>query len=522
MISLIVLFTGCYKDLGNYDYVDINEFSIDILPKAQEYNEEYFSYSYVYRQPANDAFEVTYTPEITQTQNQDDSKIEFEWVVVKNGNRTNKDTISTKELTLTFEPKVKTTYNVVLKVTDRSNDIQKYRELNIRTQLPFVKSWFVLHGNEGERRLGVVDQPDNEAEVEVLNDVYQTIHDKPNPFANVTDMYYTAADGANFNEQEHMVLLEPTEAHYIHPFNMNISLGYNIMIPNPSAKPKLAYGVSNNFIGRYAVIVSEDGKFFHGGPGGIYYMTETLPEVSNYHVDNIYIASNSLAIIWDNNAKRFMYYMLGDNYYGWPDGKGRPSGVYVGSTLTPMPQELFLANELINKEVLWIGPPYDSSTEAGASVILRDNDTGENLLYHFNFDESYDSIITIDKKNISNVIMDNNSLFAMSVAFSYQFFYTLDDTLYHYSIVTEENTAIYTLSPGEEFTQLKFREPYSHYMVENENHKLGIGVLKNGSIGELHEISFSQAGDVIGQKVFSNGFGPIKNIEYTFIHRIIR
>lgn len=525
IFGLIVSFVGCYKDLGNYEYKDINEFSIDILPKAQEYDEEFFLYNYVYRQPANEAFEITYKPAIVQTLNKDDSSLEFEWIVLKNESK--RDTIKANELTLRYEPKVKTTYKVRLKVSDKTNNISKYRELNIRTELPFVKSWLVLHGKEGDRRLGAVERPDNKSESEVLSDVYGIIHDKPNPFYNVINMFYTPADGSNFNKPEHLTLLEANKTYYIHPFDMGISKrDYNLMIPNPSANTKLSYGVTNSATGRNAIIVTEEGKFFHGGPNGFYYMPNTLPEVSNYHVDKAYIAQNGMAVIWDNIAKRFLYLNLGDNWYGWYEGDGRPpsGSVSVDAPLTPFSKELFLANELANKEVLWIGPPYDSSIEAGASVVLRDISSNTLWLYLFNFDTYYDSDVTIEKKDISDIVINSKSLFALSVAFSHQLFYTLGETLYHYNIVTQDNSAIYTLGAGDSFSQLKFRESYSHYMVENENHKLGLGVLlANGLVGELHELTFSQSGDIIDQATYGGGaFGPIKDIDFTFIHRIIK
>lgn len=522
IVALMVSLVGCYKDLGNYDYKDINEISVAVSPEAQSYDDEFYTYTYVYRQPATEAFEVTYKAEVTQTVNSSDSGVEYQWIVLKNSSK--RDTLDTKEITLRFEPKVKTTYTVRLKVTDVKNDISKYRNLSIRTEMPFVKSWLVLHGKEGERRLGAVERPDNRSETEVVNDVYEAIHGAANPFSNVVDMFYTPSDGANFNMPEHLTLLETNKSYYLHPFDMVITpRGYDLMIPIPTANPRLAYGVTNTALGRYAMIVTENGKFFHGGPGGFYHMPYALPEVEDYHVDKAYITSKSQGIIWDNVAKRFMYYNFGYNWYDRYDGSGRPTNVSINSPLSPFPQNLFLANELTNKEVFWMGQSLNTSYEDGMTAIMKDVSTEQFWLYQFNFDTYDDFEIGVEKELLTDLVFNDSSLFAVSAAFSQQFFYTIDDVLYHYNTVTKEITPIYSLDSGESFTVLKFREPGNHYMVGNENHKLAMGVLSaNGAKGALHEVTFSMAGDVINSDVFDGGFGPIKNIDFTFIHRVIR
>ncbi len=529
LISNLILLGGCYKDLGNYDYKEINEISVDFSPVADSYDQEHYTFKYVYRQPATDTLSVTYIPSIEQTESSTESDLVYEWIISKSESKT-KDTLYVKELTLKFAPKVRTSYDVRFRVTDQKTDVSLFRKLSANTEVPFVKSWFVLHGSEGNRQLGTIEYPDRKEDAQILLDAYGEVHNTPNPFKNVNSMFYTASDGSDYSAAEHITLLEPEKAYYIHPFNLIISpRGYNFMVPDPSARLKLSHAVTNNGLGRYAAIFTEDGKLLHGGPNGFYHEMNTQPEISDYHADMAYISSNGYMTVWDNINKKLMYYNFGENWYTWYNGDGRPDGVSNSAQLTSLPLDLFSTNELSSKSVLWIGPSLDPYVEAGSTVIAFDQPTDTYWVYQINLANSDDKkgddgggSIKVTRQSIENVNFDGNTLFALSNAFSHQFFYTYEDILFLYNMVTGESTAVYAIDSGETFSLMEFREPHSHYMITNENHKLAIAVLSSdGTKGKLHEITLSQSADIIDEIVFDGDFGPIKDIDFTFIHRVI-
>lgn len=523
-LPVLLLLSGCYKDKGNYDYTDINTLEVNFSPASDTYNAELYTHTYAYRQPATDTMWVTYTPEITQSLTDGDENLRFEWIVT-GGGQSAPDTVTAPELRLPFAPKVSTSYVVRFQVMDTNNQVRVYRTLRMRTELPFVKAWFVLHGNPGARMLGAVESPDDGTEAAMIANAYGALHGDANPFQDVQHMFYTAADGEDFRAPEHLTLLEPNKAYYAHPFDLIISpRGYNLMVPDPAARLNLSYGVTNNSIGRYAIIVTDDKKFIHGGPNGFYHYPQTE---GDYQLDHAYITPGGHLILWDDSRKRFMYYAFNENWYTWYNGDGRPTGVSNSAVLTPFPEELFHPNEWATKEVYWIGTSMSSTGESTASVITKDRTTGVYWAYGFEVGESWETgehVITVSRTALTGLDQapDQHSLFATSVAFDQQFYYTKEETLYHYNLITHENTPVYSLENGQSFTQLKFREPESHYAVTNENHALAMAVLSaDGTKGELHEIQFSQAGDVMQQNVFKGEFGPIQDIVFTFIHRII-
>ncbi|MCA5003645.1 PKD-like family lipoprotein [Sphingobacterium bovistauri] len=528
LICIITLYgvTSCYKDKGNYNYKEVNELQVEMTPIANSYNDDLYIYYYNYRQPSKDTLTVTYTPQIVQTLSESDENIDIEWIVSKIGVN-KKDTVKQKNLTLKFAPKVKTEYTVLFKATDKTNQISIHRQLNLKTQVPFIGSWFVLHGQPNDRKLGTIEYPNSGNDAEILLDTYHTIHGLENPFKEVNDILYLSANGSNYNTQENINMLSPTESKYMHAFDMNISdLGYNLMVPDPAARIRLSYSVNNPSTGRYAAIVTDDGKFIHGGPGGFYYTPNTDHE---YTISNAAITSRDYLIIWDDSRKRFSYFNFADNWYGWPSCINRPNGISNNAILTTFPEELFGQNELNSKEVLWMGNTIKSGVESGIMVVLKDKISHQLWIYNIRIGGSDkgkstdQGLVSITKQLLQNISVDENSLFVNSAAFANQFFYTRGETLYHYNLVSMTSSQIFNIPSGNSYSHLKFRNPTAHYMVTDENNKLAIATLSaDGLEGQFHEITFNQSGDLIQEVTFPQKFGPIKDLEYSFIQRIIQ
>lgn len=108
------------------------------------------------------------------------------------------------------------------------------------------------------------------------------------------------------------------------------------------------------------------------------------------------------------------------------------------------------------------------------------------------------------------------------MAFAEQIFYSAGNALYHYSMVTGKNTEIYKAGAGNTITDLQFRLPGNFNEEGDYNFRLGIAVLTGAGRGQLHELKFSQSADVTERVVFDGDFGPIRNIAYSILHRVIR
>ena len=161
------ILAGCYDDKGNYDYRDINEMTVTVLAKNQDGREMLIGEDGYcrYKQPSStDTLWVTYTPEVKQSERNDESNLEYSWRIgYTKDNKYVVDTVSTKELTLTFPPQRTTAYSVVFSVTDLSTNLSFYQSLQITTVKPYINSWLVLNGAKGDRRISAVEEPDSSA-----------------------------------------------------------------------------------------------------------------------------------------------------------------------------------------------------------------------------------------------------------------------------------------------------------------------------------------------------------------------
>lgn len=530
--TLALLITGgCYADKGNYDYVEVNHIDVTFTPET-DYNAEYYTYSYTYRQPPTDTLWVTYTAQGTQSLTSGDENLEYEWIVTLNSSPLSNDTISAKEITLAFPPKKKTTYDVRFQMKDNDTGVSVYRSLRMKTQVPFLKSWMVLHGPQGARRLGAIEYPDDPEQTAVLPDAYEALHDSIAPLQNINTMFYNYSDGGDYRYGEHLSFLAPEEFVYMYPMEMAIAYRpYDIAVPEPLAKPQLAYGIADDAIGRYAALVTEDGKMLNGGPNGFYYNTPTQPEVENYHIDKGFISDGGKLTLWDGVNKKFMLYDFMYNWYvNYYTGDTRPTGFTISEMLSPFPEGVLSEGEMDNRDVLWMGHPLTAETWNGLAAIVRDDTNNNYWAYLIAYSDGKDKkgdeggeSVTVTRRELPGITIDDNSCFATSVAFAEQIYYTTANVLYHYNMVTGENVEIYAVEPGETITHLKFRKCYPHDLVENENHKLAVVALSaDGEHGYLHEVTLGQSGDITQTVKYDGDFGPISDIAFTFIaYRII-
>lgn len=152
---------GCYDDEGNYDYKDINEMTYTIKASIKGGNEiaiDSLGYSRCKQSPED--ITVVYTPVVTQSMVSGEENLVYEWSVVKQGEGTVRvDTV--KELELEFPKNTASEYSITFRVTDNTTNVSFYKSLRIKTVQPYLNSWFVLNGEEGARRLSVVEEPDS-------------------------------------------------------------------------------------------------------------------------------------------------------------------------------------------------------------------------------------------------------------------------------------------------------------------------------------------------------------------------
>ena len=516
ILGIVTLFlAGCYDDKGNYDYKEVNDLTIAFTPEATSEGEDY-SYSYQYRQPPLDSLKVTYIPVISQTTKDAVDNLEFLWTVSRtvDGKKVI-DSVYMKELLLKYPPRKASLYEVVFKVKDVSTQIEYYRQLNMKTVVPFVRSWFVLNGPQGDRRLSVIEDPNEEETAQITLDVYQDLWGARR-FQKAERIMYAPDQSLDYRRGAALSVVQPDSVSWLYAFEMLDYKPSRILFPSGFSQ-KFAYGVANN-VWRNSVVVDQNGKFYHAGSTGFYYTVKTQPDVENYTVDKMYMSTNGFVTVWDKKNKKFMYYELNQNSCYREDGTIYPSND-DGNTalLTLVPNGSLDENEWEKNEVLWVGQGISpASEESGALVIGKNTATSIYNMYHFEAgkDKDGDGGVSIKKVELGSLDVDANSCFATSVAYADQFFYTKESKVYLYNSVSKEAIELY--DAGGVIHQMQFRVCSSHYNVTNENRSIGIVVNKADGTGELHEIFLDEAGDFV-KAIVHTGFGTIQDIAYSFV-----
>lgn len=150
-IGAALLQTGCYDDKGDYDYHDVNTMEV-VIPETKV------------RMPKEAAVEVSITPEISQTLEQNEENLVFQWKKVKAGVKTGSNRLSDyedysegKECKITVEPYESENIGLMLVVTDKKNGTTWYQLGEVVIIRPLNPCWFVLQEKEEKGVLGAIE-----------------------------------------------------------------------------------------------------------------------------------------------------------------------------------------------------------------------------------------------------------------------------------------------------------------------------------------------------------------------------
>ena len=114
-IGSALLQTSCYDDKGDYDYHDVNMMEI-VIPEIK------------LRMPKEEAVEVSIVPQISQTLEQNEENLVFQWKRLKPDVTLGSSRLSDytdysegKECTITVEPNESQNIGLMLVVSDKRN-----------------------------------------------------------------------------------------------------------------------------------------------------------------------------------------------------------------------------------------------------------------------------------------------------------------------------------------------------------------------------------------------------------------
>ncbi len=150
-IGAALLQTGCYDDKGDYDYHDVNMMEI-VIPETK------------LRMPKEEAVEVSIMPQISQTLEQNEENLVFQWkrlnpnATLGSGRLADYTDYSIgKECKITVEPNESDNIGLMLVVSDKRNGTTWYQIGEIAIIRPLNPCWFVLQEKEGKGVLGAIE-----------------------------------------------------------------------------------------------------------------------------------------------------------------------------------------------------------------------------------------------------------------------------------------------------------------------------------------------------------------------------
>lgn len=568
-VLLLVLLAGCYKDKGNYDYT---------LDTMNEITSVTFSPSVV-KAADGDVIEVQQaldeddrmrrvdvTVEQTLADNLDN--LDFFWcrTYTDEAGKAVKDTILSRGF-IEFELPVgkAVSYNVFLQIYDRTTDLSHYSSFKISTRPVFKNSLFVLHGNEGNRKVGNIEVIGNETKI--YTDV-KTVTNDNNHYENATGFGYTtfidipddlagigvtstltvyAGNGETRAYNPHGMHVKYTASQIFKPESENFSYLKTVQTGDPS-----------NYT-MYRIVFSEDGSVYVGNqvhalykPGLACEESTDLPHQTDYEITAATITHNRF-LMWDAKNGRFLYAAKEDPGFAGDEGNSiRPDYVSKNPLLDANVDFRTLQKSPVGLTAVMGYMNYrDNYSQQNPFFIFKDEATGEYYRYELLMQNIGDGskvrrYRTADGREVSEVLSaytvvsekrlagltptDMSTITYNSWFTTTNLFFAEGNTVYRYNVSNGDKYVVYEAPEGYNVTKIKFRTEESSAFSDDLGLHLSI-VLFNGTNGAVAEIKFDTAADVDSSfaPLFydrdneGNLWGEIKDIQFVndYIYKMV-
>jgi hypothetical protein len=259
---------------------------------------------------------------VEQTLAKDLEKLDFYWCrsYYDETGKGVKDTIMSKGF-LEFDLPVgkAMTYNIFLRINDRTTDLSHYSSFKISTRPVFKNSLFVMHGSEDNRKIGNIEVIGNETKI--YTDV-KTVTKDNNHYENSTGFGYTTymdvpENLANIAVTSSLTLYSSNgETKAYDPHGMRVKYtSPQIFKPESehfSYRRTMQTGDPSNYT-QYKVVLTDNGEVYVGNyvhalykPG---FGCEENPDLSHqadYEITAATITHNRF-LFWDAKNSRFLY-----------------------------------------------------------------------------------------------------------------------------------------------------------------------------------------------------------------------
>ncbi len=558
-ILSLLLFAGCYEDKGNYDYSldSMNEItSVTFSPsvvKAADGN-------VIEVQQALDEEDRTRRIEaiVEQTLASSLDDLDFYWCrsyTAENGAAV-KDTICSRGF-LEFDLPVgkSVSYDIFLQIYDRSTGLSHYSSFKLRTRPVFKNSLFVLHGEEGSRKIGNIEVIGNETKI--YTDIKSVTRDN-NHYGNATGFGYTTyidipddltnigitntltvygSNGETRAYNPHGMMVKYTAPQIFKPASDSFSYVRTVQTGDPS-----------NYT-QYKVVLAEGGEAYIGNyvhalykPGYGCENNPDLPHQTDYEITAATVTHNRF-LFWDAKNGRFLYSAKEDPGFANNEGSSINTGIASMSPLLDAnvsfrglqksPADMTAVMGYINYR--------DNYDQQNPCFIFKDDATGDYYRYELQvqnigdgskarqtrgvdgeLEEALSAYTVLSEKRLEGFTPSDVSVIAYNSWFtSSNLFFAEGNTVYRYNVSNGDKFIVYEAPHGYDVTGIKFRTEDSSAFSGDLGLYLNI-VMYDGSNGAVAEIRLNTAADVDNDyaPLFydkdneGNRWGEIKDIQF--------
>ena len=538
-LLFVPLLSACYEDLGNYDYT---------LDSMNEIKSVTFTPSVV-RSASGDIIEVQQALDesdrrrrvdavVEQTLAQDLEELDFYWFrtfVDENGNAV-QDTVCTKGY-LEFDLPVgkAMTYNIFLQIYDRTTDLSHYSGFAIKTRPVFKNSLFVMHGSEGNRKIGNIEVIGNETKI--YTDVKSVTKDN-NHYENATGFAYTTYINipdnlTNIGETSALtVFCDNGETRGYDPHGMNVKFTSSQIFKPESAdfsyRRLVQTGDPSNYT-LYKVVLTDDGEVYVGNvvhalykPGHGCENAADVGHQTDYEITAATITHNRF-LMWDAKNGRFLYAAKEDGGFAIDEGNSiKPSYTSRNPLLDAHVrfQGLQRSPETMTAVMGYINY-RDNYSQQNPYFIFKDEESGDYYRYELLMqnigdgskvkrsrsadgeEEILSAYTVVGEKKLTGLTPTDMSTITYNSWFTTtNLFFAQGNTVYRYNVSNGDKFVVYEAPEGYDVTRIKFRTEDSSAFSSDLGLHLNI-VMYNGTNGAVAEIKFTTAADV------DNSFTPL-------------
>lgn len=538
-LLFVPLLSACYEDLGNYDYT---------LDSMNEIKSVGFTPSVV-RSASGDIIEVQQALDesdrrrrvdavVEQTLAQDLEELDFYWFrtfVDENGNAV-QDTVCTKGY-LEFDLPVgkAMTYNILLQIYDRTTDLSHYSGFAIKTRPVFKNSLFVMHGSEGDRKIGNIEVVGNETKI--YTDVKKVTKDN-NHYENATGFAYTTYINipdnlTNIGETSALtVFCNNGETRGYDPHGMNVKFTSSQIFKPESAdfsyRRLVQTGDPSNYT-LYKVVLTDDGEVYVGNvvqalykPGHGCENAADVGHQTDYEITAATITHNRF-LMWDAKNGRFLYAAKEDGGFAIDEGNSiKPSYTSRNPLLDAHVrfQGLQRSPETMTAVMGYINY-RDNYSQQNPYFIFKDEESGDYYRYELLMqnigdgskakrtrgadgeEEILSAYTVVGEKKLTGLTPSDMSTITYNSWFTTtNLFFAEGNTVYRYNVSNGDKFVVYEAPAGYDVTKIKFRTEDSSAFSSDLGLYLDI-VMFNGTNGAVAEIKFTTAADV------DNDFAPL-------------